>query len=795
MKSFPLRATFQKGIFAGLLTVAMAIQAQEVVDTAAAHTDSTTAAALPDTSKSSVVAKTVVADSVVSLPIQKVTGRKRAPSRIVDATALKLSATLHETPRSITVLSSERLRDQNMTTVASTMDYVPGFFKNSNAREGYHYYSRGYRMAAVDTRVDGFAGINAGGDMSSNLFGVEQVTFLRGPAGILYGASGAPGGMVNVVTKKPQAIPGRQFDFRIGPFGGSSVGNSGGYGIDADMTGPLGDDGRVLYRSLATVENMNQFTANVEDKNRFGALSLTYKLDGEGRYAFTPMASYTQLARPDGRGISISPSTSRSANDNQDGIHFEDLSPMDVNLSSGGREDRQFLSGFDFTAAPNEKVKFQIGYRYLNYDSEVNQFSPDTATLKRATVGDDKSWTVQRRQSRSVIERWSHSFDVNGSYEFKPEATTWWKNVTQLGVNGRWNGNDRSASATAKYSQSPINIYTGVVTSALKNDTLPLTEAALTSAFAFNFYAQDQISLDNNRWIATLGLGYAQETPNRDYRPTSINADTVRDQKAFTSTKYGTPTPNAALLFNASKSLALYVSYASSYTLAPMERENKAGESGVFGPERGDSYETGLKYDLPSLAASFNLAVFHIERFNVMTQSPTSDLNSHGIRYYTQKDGEGVISRGVELSGEMQPLRNWRVSAGGAYLLAEYQSDLDKVSDGAPADKSPEWSGNLFTRYDLANGPVRGLGASLGATYQGERLSAIRTTTAPDPLVLPYFIRVDAGVYYRANNNIDFAFNIENLNDDRRIALDGTTGTNIEMGAPRRISFRTGYRM
>jgi iron complex outermembrane receptor protein len=226
-----------------------------------------------------------------------------------------------------------------------------------------------------------------------------------------------------------------------------------------------------------------------------------------------------------------------------------------------------------------------------------------------------------------------------------------------------------------------------------------------------------------------------------------------------------------------------------------VERENKAGESGTFDPERGDSYEVGLKYDLAALAATVNLAIFHMERFNVMTQSATSDLNPNGIRYYTQKDGEGVISRGLELTGEIQPMRNWRVNAGGAYLLADYQSDLDKVSDGAPADKSPEWSGNAFTRYDIAEGPVRGLGASLGAVYQGERLSAIRTTAAPDPLVLPYFVRVDAGVYYRVNNSIDFALNVENLNDDRRIALDGTTGTSIELGAPRRISFRTGIRL
>jgi iron complex outermembrane receptor protein len=190
-----------------------------------------------------------------------------------------------------------------------------------------------------------------------------------------------------------------------------------------------------------------------------------------------------------------------------------------------------------------------------------------------------------------------------------------------------------------------------------------------------------------------------------------------------------------------------------------------------------------------------SLAAFHAERYDVMAQSAVNDTNRNGIRYYTQRDGEGVLSRGLELGIEAQPVRNWKVSAGGAYIRARNQSGSDPIADGAPADKTPEWAGNLFTRYDIGNGALRGLGASIGAIVQGERVSAIRTRTAPDPLMLPWFGRLDAGLFYRVNNNVDFALNVENLNDDREIALEGTTGTGIELSAPRRVSFRTSYRM
>jgi iron complex outermembrane receptor protein len=775
---------------ASLLAVSLSqpLQASEAVSSATAASEAAAPAA--DTV---LRAPGAVSASVTELPKQRVTGRRKLPSQAISASPLKLPISLHETPRSVTVLSAERLRDQNITTLAGTLDFTPGMNKNSNANEGYHYYARGQRMAAADTRVDGFAGMSAGGDFSPNLFGIDQVVLMRGPAGLLYGASGAPGGLINMITKKPAELAGRQVDFRVGPFGGSSVGNGAGYGVDADFTGPLTDDGRVLYRGLATVENVNQYTANIQDKNRFAALSLVYKLDTEGRYRFSPMAQFTNMAKPAGRGVFISPSTSRKTDDGSSGINFEDFSSMDVNLSAGGRTDEQFLAGFDFNAAPNDAVRINAGYRYLNYDTRVNQFAPNVATLAQTEAGNPRSWTVQRRQTTSVTERWNHSFDVNGSYDFKPASTSWWKNLTQVGVNGRWNGNDRSATATGP-NQSAINIYTGAAP-AIKDSGLTLTDSFLARNFAFNAYAQDQVSLDNGRWIATLGLGYGQETPDRDYSPTNIDPDTVRNLAAITSTRYGDLTRNAALLFNATKELALYASYATSYTLAPGEREDANGNVGGFEPERGVNYEIGVKYDLPAWYASVSLAAFHVERYNVMAQSAANDLNRNLVRYYTQRDGEGVLSRGLELGIEAQPVRNWKLSAGGAYIRARNQSGSDPVADGAPADKTPEWAGNLFTRYDIGKGALRGLGAGIGAILQGERVSAIRTKAAPDPLMLPWFGRLDAGLYYRVNNNVDFALNVENLNDDREIALEGTTGTGIELSAPRRVSFRTSYRM
>ena len=139
-------------------------------------------------------------DALVSLEKFEVIGTR---PETADATALKLPTSVLDTPRSVTVFDASRLREQDIQTGGDLLFWVPGLNTNGAVQESYHFYARGYRMAPNDWRVDGFAGRVTGGSYNPNLFGVEQVSILKGPAGLLYGASGLPGGMINLVSKKP----------------------------------------------------------------------------------------------------------------------------------------------------------------------------------------------------------------------------------------------------------------------------------------------------------------------------------------------------------------------------------------------------------------------------------------------------------------------------------------------------------------------------------------------------------------------------------------------------------------
>ncbi len=714
-------------------------------------------------------------NSPAQLPDVVVTGQgKPVAGNVVDHTTLKLPTTLHETPRSISVIEAERIREQNFRTPVDTFFYTPGVFANSTASGGYHYISRGFRMSPDETRIDGFSGFYVGGGQSpQQLYGVERIVVLRGPAGLLYGAAALPGGMLNIITKKPAETQMTLIDLFSSTYAGNGLdfGDRFSLGLELDSTGPLTKDGRVLYRAIIAGDNSEQYTADVLNQTRYYSGALTFKLDEEGNHAFTPLVQFSHNTRPAGAAMVMSPSTSLNVNDGLSGpINTSDLSPLSVNLYEGGRTDDMFVAGFDQHSKVTDALTLNAGYRYIEYETDINQWTPQVNTaaqrLQLATLN-----TVSRVQAKSDAERYSHNFDVNGTYEFEP--ADWWKNLVQAGLNGRaYHSESRTAAGPLGVPQSPLNIYTGVAAAPVADVSTNWGATALDDDFYWNTYLQDQAAFLDELFVLTVGVGYGQQHYND------------------APTREGDVTPNAALLYNATKQLGFYVSYATSYQPADPTLQDFNGNTGGFDPQSGVSYEAGVKYDLPSNRASLALALFQTERDNVIVQDTSlGPVNGNGQPYYLQQGGQSA--QGVEFSSEVRLLENWRLLGTFAYIDASYENG----PFAEPVAKTPEFSWSLFTRYDITSGPLKNLGASLGLVWQDERMggNAARTAASPDPLMLPSFYRVDAGLFYRINKNMDVALNIENLLDET-IFVDGTTGANLQVAAPRTVSLRVGYR-
>jgi iron complex outermembrane receptor protein len=703
---------------------------------------------------------------------------------------LKLPVSIHETPRSVTVIGEERLREQNIRQVSDVLTYVPGMTPNSYRNGSYHFYARGYRQAPDDTRVDGFAGVNVGANgFGASMFGIEEAVILRGPAALIYGSTNSPGGFINLVSKRPQENRFTRVDLRGGGYDGNgvSLGERPSFGFDIDTTGAFTKSNRILYRGLLTLENSNYFTADTLDRNRYANASVSFKLDEDGRYVLTPNFQYTHFNRPYGGGIVISPTTSLSTNDRINSpINESDLSPLDVNLSAGRRIEKTGWFGVDFRGVVTDKIRVNGAYRFVSFDTDINQFAPQVTTSAQINQLRTQS-IVSRVQAKSLTERHYNNFNADISYEWLSNG--WWKNTTQIGFYDRiLDSRVTTAQGAIPGAQSPINIYTGRTLSPLRDTYPAIAFGARNRDIILNGFVQSRTSLDNGRWNITLGFNYGQNKP----APTTLVTSPPTRSSGLI--------PNAAVVFNASPELAIYASYSTSYNPNDLLLEDANGARGTFAPVTGRSYEVGAKYDLLNRRVGLTFALFQNQIDNALVQTDANVLNVNNNRYYVPAGTRR--SRGAEMTGEFQVRQDLRVSAGVSYLDAIYKGFPASLTmtglplqnspiPNSPAEKSPRWTYNIYTRYDRREGYLKGFGASFGMFWQDKRLGSNggRTFAAPDPLVLPAYTRVDSAVFYRLNKRVNFALNVENLFDEL-IYVNASVGSNIEIAAPRTLTFR-----
>ncbi len=111
---------------------------------------------------------------------------------------------------------------------------------------------------------------------------LERFELLRGPASTLYGQS-PPGGLVNMVSKRPNGEPLREVQLQLGDpqrLQGA-----------LDLGGSIGDGDRLSYRLVAVARAANTHVDHVNDDHLLLAPSLTWKL-GEAT-SLTLLAHYS----------------------------------------------------------------------------------------------------------------------------------------------------------------------------------------------------------------------------------------------------------------------------------------------------------------------------------------------------------------------------------------------------------------------------------------------------------------------------------------------------------------------
>ncbi|MEZ6112045.1 MAG: TonB-dependent receptor [Pirellulaceae bacterium] len=212
-----------------------------------------------------------------------------------------------------------------------------------------------------------------------------------------------------------------------------------------------------------------------------------------------------------------------------------------------------------------------------------------------------------------------------------------------------------------------------------------------------SIYLQDLITL-NQDW--KLLAGFRQSWVD------STSLDTQNSPLPMSANQAAT-TPRFGAVYQPFADASAYVAYSQSFQ--PVVGASRLGAP--FGPESGEAYEIGLKYEIVRRRLWATLAAFDIFRQNVIVPDPV-DPN-----FNTQVSE--VESRGVEFDLMGQVTERWSVIANAAYLHTEITQDTQANLLGNRADNVPYFSSNIWTRYNIQQTADRTTGLATACTCGG----------------------------------------------------------------------------
>jgi iron complex outermembrane receptor protein len=234
-------------------------------------------------------------------------------------------------------------------------------------------------------------------------------------------------------------------------------------------------------------------------------------------------------------------------------------------------------------------------------------------------------------------------------------------------------------------------------------------------------------------------------------------------------------TPRVGVIYDLTDTLAVYADAARSFK--PNTGASREGSG--FEPEKGKSYEMGIKWEGLDRQLSVDAAIYQIDKKNVLTTDP-QDQNS--------KVAAGQVrSRGFDLNiaGNITP--QWRVIGGYAYVDAEVTKD-NSIRVGSRLANIPRNSFSLLNVYEFQDGALKGLGLGAGGKYVAERVGQTSNT----PFSMDAYTVVDLLSYYKVNDKIRLNLDVKNLFN--REYEEGAFGNIYAYpGAPRTVQVGIAY--
>ncbi|MFN4329128.1 MAG: TonB-dependent receptor [Limnobacter sp.] len=659
-------------------------------------------------------------------------GNPDSPYKAERLDSSKFARPVAETPKSISVITKEAIRDSGASDLADVIRVQPGITISTG--EGGNAFGDRFIIRGFEARGDVFIdGLRDPGVTSRDIFSVEQIEVSKGPSSSFAGR-GTTGGAINNVTKKPAEL-----DFSSVEL---SVGTDNKRRAAVDLNRVLSDDTQIRLNAMTSDRNIPG-RGEADESKQGVAFAIAHRLNSDIK--LTADYYYYRLDKmPDG------------------GVPWDSITGKPVpGRNYYGQNGRDFLKnaadiftfGVDWNLGDGSKIENRT-----RYGVTTNQYvitipglgatpAPAAGTpIGVATPGVFARATSQNRNQDNTYfgnqTNWIKEFDwgkfrhhVVVGAEFSKENAL---NIPYADTLRSPNAGNPQAPNNNAWLQQGGTLGTG-------------TNVAEVDVSTLSVYALDTVKL-NSEWEVFSGLRY----DTFDYYYYSGPNDYQGNSRG--GYKDGFLNGHVGATYSPWLNGNVYASYSTSSNASGEQLDATScdygglcGTGAGLKPEHNESFELGTKWQFLNKRLLLSAAVFDITKSNV--------LSAIGGGGFTQIGKLQV--RGFELGASGQIQYGWDVNAGLAILDTEVLASDTPAEVGKPFPNVAQKSANVQTRYRLDdNWSIGGTVTYKGQLYGGTPNGTASARGIDSSVVLDFLTE------YRFSKDLRVRLNIQNLLDE-----------------------------
>ncbi|MCO7224557.1 TonB-dependent siderophore receptor [Pleionea sp. CnH1-48] len=641
--------------------------------------------------------------------VVKVTGSKSGRITYVSASGTKSSTPIIETPLSVSVLTEKRIIDLGSNSVQDGLGYVAGVYNGPFGVDARGDWSAIRGVAPVQY-LDGlkmtFGFYN---NTRPSIFNLSRIEVLKGPSSVLYG-QGSTGGIVNLVSKRPEAETKGEIWGQLGSFDRVQAG--------VDFTGAVNDDASVLYRFNALVRESETQVDFVEDNSIVISPSLTWFMGDDTE--LTLLANIQE--NESGSSVQFFPHVGTIFPAPNGQIpHNRFVSEPDFDRYDTEQNAVTAILKHDFS----EEWSLQASARYMSSEADYRTMyafpfalQADNRSLLRSFYVSDASADVLtsdiRMHGNFTTGSVEHNFVVGLDYQ---DAETDNNSLFAFNMGGLLDVYNPTYGAVTI---PPIS-------------QLPIPDAPATLAEQTGLYVQDQMKIDG-RWIVSAAF-------RTDTAETGAEGGVMRE--------FDETTGRLGFMYLFDNGLSPYINYAESFELVDAIDVN----GNPLDPKRGEQIEVGIKFQPQGTEHLITAAYYDIlEKDRPTPVSPTASASI----------GEVEVS-GFEIEAQLE----WdEVDVYASYTKTDTEitrSNDPALPQGSELESVPDQMLSVWATYRPEEF-WHGFKVGGGARHVGESFFFALNNNVPTPTTTDSYTLVDLMVGYEFDN-VDLSLNIANVTD------------------------------